>query len=96
MKACPTCGGVGYGSRGPQGFEDTGLPCPSCNPDAEPREPGSFAPKPEPRKTFSWADAPGRSGPNDRPQTPAEAGFSPQQVAAQRARDAAAEAGDRR
>ena len=92
MEACAACGGVGYGHRESGiGYVDDGVPC-SCNPDGVPKEPGSFAPKPERTVTMAWADAPGHSGPDDRPLSPTEAGFSPAQVEAQRRIDAAKEA----
>lgn len=91
--ACASCGGVGFGEIEPgAGYRDTGQPCPKCNADAESRPAGSFAPKAAATKTGEWVDAPGESSWDDSPQSPQEAGFSPAQVAAQQAADAAAEA----
>ena len=92
-RACASCNGTGFGSVGDGGYEDTGLPCRSCNESTAPREPGSFAPKPEPKSTVSYVD--GDPGPGAAPTgaagSPAEAFFPPVQIAAQRAVDARAE-----
>ncbi len=93
--ACASCGGVAFGHIEPgAGYLDTGRPCPSCNADAEPREPGSFAPKPAVNKTHQFVDGPPDHpiDPNDSGE-PAEAFFTADQIAQQRAVDAVREAG---
>jgi hypothetical protein len=94
-RACTACNGVGFGAIGPNGFEDTGVPCPTCNASADPKPPGSYAPKPAPKATVAWVDAPGKSGADDRPLSAAEAGFSPAEIARQRAIDLAKERAER-
>ncbi len=57
--ACSECNGMGFGSVGPNGYEDTGTPCPSCNPNAEPKAPGSFmTPKKVATNTIEGVDGP--------------------------------------
>jgi len=83
---------MGFGAIGPNGYEDSGQPCPSCNRDADPKAPGSFAPKRAVKATVQWVDAVGSSSAEDSG-TDASAFFSPQDIARQRAIDAAKEAG---
>jgi hypothetical protein len=92
-RACAQCGGTGFGSVGPDGYVDDGVPCRTCNPSADPKEPGSFAPKKAMNATVAFVD-----GPPDHPVdpsdqgAPAEAFFSGDQIARQRAEDQAKEA----
>ena len=66
--ACKKCSGVGWGSVGPTGYVDDGVPCSTCQPDGVPKEPGSFAAKPERHTTLSWVDAQGRTNADTEPE----------------------------
>lgn len=83
-KACSACGGSGWGNITADGYQDTKIPCPTCNPEGAGKPPAPHTP--EPRETLSWADAPGKSKPGDAGE-PASAFFSRQEQERQRQRD---------
>jgi len=91
--ACRACGGVGWGELDPaMGYRATGEACPSCNPEGNGKPPEP--PRPLVNRTHQFVDGPPDHpvDPNDSGQGP-EAFFTGDQISAQRAADAAREAG---
>jgi hypothetical protein len=57
MEACAACGGIGYGSRGPNGYVEGG-PCKSCNPQGD----GRYLPAPPEQKSTAEVIEEGSDG----------------------------------
>jgi hypothetical protein len=89
-KPCMACGATGFGSVGPSGYVDDGVPCARCNADATPRDPGSFAPKPARKATVTVVDDDVEVDPTEEGSS-ADAFFPAAQIEQQRVADAAAE-----